>query len=223
MNGKQLLALAVLYLRLGFRPAVRVLLGVWVVLFLFGLGFSWITGEPFSGSAPWEAGLFVLLMPAFLTGVVRGGEEERAQALLCPMVMKRRQVVFLGVFARTVALLAVMALVMVLGALLSDSAGAPDQGMRRALLLLWVVELALLTACFSLLLPGEGNAVGSLMLMILGFWQFVERQGVGLPWFVLVLFPWAVEPEDLHRAAVSTAVTTLALGLLFALGVRERR
>lgn len=222
MSTGQLLAVAALQLRLGLRPVVRIVGGVFAGLVLLDIGARLAIGEPLPGFAPWRFGFFVVLVPAFLAGVVRGGDEERAQAVLCPMVMARRRFVLIGVLARTVMLLAVTGLLIGLGRLVAEHGGGEDAGVRQLLALLWVVELATLTAAFSLFIPGEANALATVALLAGGFLVVVERASEGLPWLLAGLYPLVAGPGQLSTAAASATAIALAAATLLLLGVRER-
>lgn len=124
MRRNQFFALARLQLRLGARPFVRVAAGVLAGLVLLEVAARLATGEPMPMLAPWRFVLLLVLVPAFLAGVVRGGDEVRAQAVLCPALASRRAVVLSGVIARTGVLVAVTLGLAGLGRLLGVGGGA---------------------------------------------------------------------------------------------------
>ncbi len=223
MSARRLLAVAALQLRLGLRPLVRVGGAVIAGLFLLQTGVQLVSGERLSWVGAWPLVLLVLLVPAFLAGVVRGGDEERAQAVLCPMVMARRRFVLMGVLARTAMLLAVTGLLIGLGRLVAEHGGGEDAGVRQLLALLWVVELATLTAAFSLFIPGEANALATPVLLAGGFVALLERGVEPLPWLLAGLFPIVALPGQLGTAAAGAAALTAAAAAVLALGVREQR
>lgn len=222
MSTRRLLAVAALQLRLGLRPPVRVGGAVFAGLFLLQTGVQLASGERLSWVGAWPLVLLVLLVPAFLAGVVRGGDEQRAQAVLCPMVMARRRFVLMGVLARTAMLLAVTGLSIGLGRLVAEHGGGEDAGVRQLLALLWVVELATLTAAFSLFIPGEGNALATVVLLAGGGVVLLEQASHGLPWLLAGLYPLFAGPDQLPAAAASAAAIALAGASLLLLGVRER-
>ncbi len=222
MSPQQLLAIAALHLRLGLRPWVRIVGGVLGGLALLEVAARLVIGEPVPTLAPWRLFFFVVLLPAFLAGVVRGEAEERAQSVLCPMVLGRRRFVLIGVVARTTVLLTVTGFLLALGRLMPGPGGGEEVGVRQLLTLLWVVELATLTAAFSLVIPGEGNAFVTVLLLGGGFAVLLERANDKLPWLLAGLYPLLATPDELSTAAVSAAAIALTAAILLLLGVRER-
>jgi len=222
VSTRQLLAVAALQLRLGLRPWVRILGGVLAGLVLLDVAARLVIGEPVPALAPWRLFFFVVLVPAFLAGVVRGEAEERAQSVLCPVVLGRRRFVLMGVVARTTVLLAVTGFLIALGRLMPGPGGGEEAGVRQLLTLLWVVELATVTAAFSLVIPGEGNAFATVVLLGGGFVVLLERANDKVPWLLAGLYPLLATPDQLSTAAVSAAAIALAAAVVLLLGVRER-
>lgn len=222
MKRNQLFALALLQVRLGARPLVRVTAGVLAGLVLLEVAARLATGEPVPMLAPWRLVLFLVLVPALLAGVVRGGDEVRAQAVLCPALASRRAVVLTGVIARTGALVALTLCLGGLGRLLGEGGGGGDWGARLILTLVWVVEIAILTAVLSVLVPGEANALAAVVVLAGGFLVFVGNHGQEPSWLLAALFPHLADPAQLSTAAAASAGVAAALAAILVVAVRER-
>ncbi len=223
MNVGRFAAVAGLQLRLGWRPLVRVAFALLVGLLLLEV-VTWLAvREPLPRFVTgWRIAAFLLLPIAFLAGVVRGGDELRAQAVLCPVFVSRRAFVSAGVLARTGGVVIAAAAALAVGRAL---VGAPGEGWtwgRIALLLLWMVELALLTSLLSVLVPGEANALATVVLLAGAAVAVVNGDAQAPPGWVTALLPILSDPQELPLALGRCAATNLALAAALAATVRER-
>lgn len=218
---KQLLAIAGLQLRLGMRPLVRIAGVVLAAFVIWDVAARLAIGEAIPALPLWRLILLFVLSSAFLAGVVRGVDEARAQAVLCPALVSRRAFVLTGVIARTAALVAVTVLLIGLRRLLSEPGAGGDWG-ARVLLLICIVEIAMLTTTFSLILPGEANAVAAMAVFAGAFLVFVTNQRQSLPYLLTVLFPFFAEPGDRAIAAAGAGIVIAVLAAIVVLAVRER-
>lgn len=219
---KQLLAIAGLQLRLGMRPLVRIVGGVLVALVILDVVARLAIGEAIPALTPWRLILLFVLPPAFLAGVVRGVDEARAQAVLCPVLVSRRAFVLTGVIARTAALLAVTVLLSGVGRLLSEPGAGGDWGARVLVMLIWIVELAMVTATLSLIVPGEANAVAAMAVFAGAFLVFLANQRQSPGYLLKALLPFLADPGDLAIVAAGPGIVIAALAAIVVLAVRER-
>lgn len=219
---KQLLAIAGLQLRLGMRPLVRIAGVVLAAVVILDVAARLAIGEAIPALPLWRLILLFVLSFAFLAGIVRGVDEARAQAVLCPVLVSRRAFVLTGVIARTAALVAVTVLLSGLGRLLSEPRAGGDWGARVLLLLICIVEIAMLTTAFSLILPGEANAVAAMAVLAGAFLVLVNNQRQSLPYLLTVLFPFFADPGDRAIAAAGAGIVIAVLAAIVVLAVRER-
>lgn len=223
MSAGRLAAVAGLQLRLGWRPLVRVVFALLIGLLLLEV-VTWLAvREPLPRFVTgWRIAAFLLLPIAFLAGVVRGVDELRAQVVLCPVFVSRRAFVLAGVLARTGGVLIVTAAALVVGRALVVAPGEGWTSGRIALLLLWVVELALLTSLLSVFVPGEANALASVVLLAAALVAIINGNAQAPPGWVTTLLPIISDPQQLPAALGRCAATNLGLAAAVMAAVRER-